>query len=55
MDTQLKAFCHYLSHSIILSLVPEFYSKGTRNYPNHYQGMDDHEDVLSPKHCLTTL
>lgn len=36
MDTQLKTFCHCLSHSIILSLVPEFYSKRTRNYPHHH-------------------
>lgn len=55
MDTQLKALCHYQVRSIIsLSLVSEFYYKGTRNYPNHCQGIDDNADVLAPKHCLPT-
>lgn len=55
MDTQLKALCHYQVRSIIsLSLVSEFYYKGTWNYPNHCQGIDDNADVFAPKHCLPT-
>lgn len=52
-DTQLKAFCHYQSYSVILSRL-EFYSKGTREYPNRCQGIDDTENVLSIKQCLPT-
>lgn len=55
MQAQLQAFCYYQSPSIIfLSLVSEFYSKGTQNYPNHCQDIDDKEDVLATNHCLPT-
>lgn len=35
----------------LLSLVADFYSKRTQNYPNHYQNTDN-EDVPTTKHCL---
>lgn len=53
MDTWLKAFCHQSqSTNILLSLISEFFSKVTLNYPNHCQ--DNNEDVFSTKHCLPT-